>query len=32
MKIKDLPKIERPRERLIAKGAENLKDSELSAI
>ena len=32
MKIKDLPKIERPRERLIAKGAENLKDSELLAI
>ncbi len=32
MKIKELPKIERPRERLIAKGAENLKDSELLAI
>lgn len=32
MKIKDLPKIERPREKLIAKGAENLKDSELLAI
>lgn len=31
-KIKDLPKIERPRERLIAKGAENLRDSELLAI
>lgn len=31
-KIKDLPKIERPREKLIAKGAENLKDSELLAI
>ena len=31
-KIKDLPKVERPRERLIAKGAENLKDSELLAI
>ncbi|KKN08658.1 hypothetical protein LCGC14_1054570, partial [marine sediment metagenome] len=24
-KIKDLPKVERPREKLIAKGAENLK-------
>jgi len=32
MQIKDLPKIERPREKLIAKGAENLKDSELLAI
>ena len=32
MKIKDLPKSDRPRERLIAKGAENLKDSELLAI
>lgn len=32
MKIKDLPKIERPREKLIAKGAENLKDKELLAI
>jgi len=32
MKIKDLPKIERPREKLVAKGAENLKDSELLAI
>lgn len=32
MKIKDLPKIERPREKLIAKGPENLKDSELLAI
>lgn len=31
-KIKDLPKTERPRERLIAKGAENLKDEELLAI
>ena len=29
MKIKNLPKIERPREKLITKGAENLKDSEL---
>ena len=32
MKIKDLPKSDRPRENLIAKGAENLKDSELLAI
>ncbi|KKS44051.1 MAG: hypothetical protein UV05_C0013G0008 [candidate division CPR1 bacterium GW2011_GWA2_42_17] len=32
MKIKDLPKVDRPREKLIAKGAENLKDSELLAI
>lgn len=32
MKIKDLPKIERPREKLIAKGKENLKDEELLAI
>ena len=32
MKIKDLPKLDRPREKLIAKGAENLKDSELLAI
>lgn len=32
MKIKDLPKIDRPREKLAAKGAENLKDSELLAI
>jgi len=31
-KIKDLPKIERPREKLAAKGAENLKDAELLAI
>ena len=31
-KIKDLPKIERPREKLIAKSAENLKDKELLAI
>ncbi len=30
--IHDLPKEERPREKLIAKGAENLKDSELLAI
>src|SRR3989344_4231752 len=32
MKIKDLPKSDRPREKLIAKGSENLKDSELLAI
>jgi len=28
-KIKDLPKVERPREKLISKGPENLKDEEL---
>src|SRR3990167_10338693 len=32
MKIKDLPKSDRPREKLITKGAENLRDSELLAI
>ncbi len=32
MKIKDLPKIERPREKLISRGVENLKDEELLAI
>lgn len=32
MKIKDLPKIERPRERLVARGPENLKNKELLAI
>jgi len=32
MKIKDIPKIERPREKLIAKGSQNLKDEELLAI
>lgn len=32
MKIKDLPKADRPREKLVAKGAENLRDSELLAI
>lgn len=32
IKIKDLPKSDRPREKLVAKGAENLKDSELLAI
>ncbi len=31
-KIKDLPKIDRPRERLISKGSKNLKDEELLAI
>jgi len=31
-KIKDLPKIERPREKLIQKGPQNLKDEELLAI
>jgi len=31
-KIKDLPKVERPREKLISKGPENLKDEELLAI
>ncbi|MBC8344647.1 MAG: DNA repair protein RadC [Candidatus Marinimicrobia bacterium] len=32
MKIKDLPKHKRPREKLIEKGAENLSDAELLAI
>jgi DNA repair protein RadC len=32
MRIKDLPKIERPREKLISKGPQNLKDEELLAI
>ncbi|HLB05745.1 MAG TPA: UPF0758 domain-containing protein, partial [Thermodesulfobacteriota bacterium] len=31
-KIKDLPKHKRPREKLSAKGAENLSDAELLAI
>ncbi len=31
-RIKELPKVERPREKLIEKGAENLKDEELLAI
>lgn len=31
-KIKDLPKTERPREKLILKGVKNLKDQELLAI
>jgi len=30
--IHDLPKVERPREKLIKKGAQNLKDEELLAI
>jgi len=30
--IRDLPKIERPREKLISRGAQNLKDEELLAI
>lgn len=32
MKLKSLPKIERPHEKLIAKGPQNLKDEELLAI
>ena len=32
MKLKNLPRIERPREKLIAKGPANLKDEELLAI
>jgi len=32
MRIKDIPKAERPREKLIQKGPENLKDEELLAI
>jgi DNA repair protein RadC len=32
MRIKDIPKPERPREKLIEKGPENLKDEELLAI
>jgi len=31
-RIKDLPKIERPREKLVSKGPQNLKDEELLAI
>ena len=31
-KLKDLPKIERPREKLISKGVQNLKDEELLAV
>jgi len=29
MRIKDIPESERPREKLITKGPENLKDEEL---
>jgi len=32
MKLKFLPKTDRPREKLIAKGPQNLKDEELLAI
>ena len=32
IKIKELPKLERPREKLITKGPQNLKDEELLAI
>jgi DNA repair protein RadC len=32
MNLKNLPKIERPREKLISKGPQNLKDEELLAI
>ena len=32
VKIKDLPKVDRPREKLIQKGPQNLKDEELLAI
>ena len=32
MRIKDLPASEKPRERLLAKGADALRDSELIAI
>lgn len=32
MKIHDVPKIDRPRENLISKGSQNLKDEELLAI
>ena len=31
-RMKDLPKVERPRERLISKGPQNLKDEGLLAI
>ena len=31
-KLKEIPRIERPREKLISKGAQNLKDEELLAI
>ena len=32
MQLKSLPKTERPREKLIQKGTQNLKDEELLAI
>jgi len=32
LKIKDLPSVDRPREKLKAKGPQNLKDPELLAI
>lgn len=32
VKLKSLPKSERPREKLIVKGPQNLKDEELLAI
>ncbi|MCP6718552.1 MAG: DNA repair protein RadC [Patescibacteria group bacterium] len=32
MKIKELPKVDRPREKLVLKGVQNLKDEELLAI
>ena len=31
-KIKDLPKVERPREKLISNGSQNLKDEGLLAF
>ncbi len=31
-RIKDIPDFERPREKLISKGPENLKDEDLLAI
>ncbi|MFA5754103.1 MAG: DNA repair protein RadC [Patescibacteria group bacterium] len=31
-KIKDIPKVDRPREKLVSRGADSLKDSELLAI
>ncbi len=30
--VNDIPEVDRPREKLIAKGAENLKDEESLAI
>ena len=32
IKIKEIPKIDRPRERLISKGSSSLSDEELLAI